>query len=680
MLSRFVADLLRDYTLRAMRWPGAGVASLGAWWRLFAVSIALPALALAWLGLRAVRAETVQERDRVREQQRQAARLVDGAIANLLADLETRLRQPDAAWGSNLVPLVFDTAGVVTVPGDRVYFSDVGREPSERRMLVSWSPQIAGLVEEAQSFEAQARVSDAGDRLRRIERLEPGLGEWSALVSARVRFRSGDTRALTELADPSRAASPAVSPSGTPVALVAALTAGEAPPAERVRFAALIEQTQRGLRAGRWWLGAAERRAYDTELTRLARAAGASTDDSMDARLAWLATLDEMARAAPPYRRDGPSRALVRTPAGVCLVIWTPSTAASTAWAGLVIPRDGLAALLEPALTPILGSQAYGSALRDRWGDAVWTAGAVAAASPWHVEPVLALEGWQLAFSAPLPVSWRSDPRLLWYSFIGLLIVFLVVGLGATARSVRHEVELARRQSEFVGAVSHEFKSPITSIRLLVERIVSGRLGTPSELEGYQRAITRETDRLERLVNRVLAAQQIEAGHRAYEMAPTDIRDLIAHAVAHLQPHADARRITIVVRIDDDVPPLLMLDATTLGEAIENLLDNALKYSPPDTTVRVTCARRGNDLYLDVADQGIGIDADEIERVFDRFYRARRGNLHNVRGTGLGLWLVKTAVEGHGGRVSAVSAPGAGTGTTFTIVLPIGAAADPSQT
>src|SRR5688500_15001016 len=192
-----------------MPWPRAGVAPLGARWRLFAISIALPALALAWLRLRAVRPAPKQDRDRLRAQQRRAARLVDGAIANLLARLETRLRQPEAAlWEStNLVPLVFDAAGVVTVPTDRVYFSDVGSEPAERRMLVSWPPQIAGLVEEAQSFEAQARVTDAGDRLRRIERLEPDLGEWSALVSARLRFRSGDKRALADLASPSRAAS-----------------------------------------------------------------------------------------------------------------------------------------------------------------------------------------------------------------------------------------------------------------------------------------------------------------------------------------------------------------------------------------------------------------------------------------------------------------------------------------
>ena len=658
------------------------VASLGTWWRLFALSVALPALALAWLGLRAVRAETAQQRDRVRGQQRQVARLVDGTIANLLADLESRLRQPDADWWSpdasgapdGLVPLVFDAAGIVTVPSDRVYFSDVGREPSERRMLVAWSPQVAGLVEEAQSLEAQARVRDAGERLRHIERIEPGLREWSTLVSARARFRSGDTRALTELANASRAASRAVSPSGTPVALVAALAAGEAPPAERGRFATLIEESLRGLRAGRWWLGASERRAYDAELRRLARDAGASIEQAPDARLDRLAMLDEMARASPPYRRDGPSRAFARTPAGVALAIWSPAAAAGAKWAGLVIPRDQIPALLEPALLPLLGDQAYGTTLRDRRDEPVWTAGAAAVAAPWHVEPILALEGWQLAFTAPVPVSWRSDPRLLWYAFIVLLIGFLVVGLGATARSVRQEVELARRQSEFVGAVSHEFKSPITSIRLLVERIAEGRVGTPSALAGYHRAIARETDRLERLVNRVLATQQIEAGRSAYEMAPADLRVVLAQALSHLQPQADARRISLAVRIDADVPALVSMDATAIGEAIENLIDNAIKYSPPDTTVRVSATRCDGGVRLDVADEGIGIDPDEIDRVFDRFYRARRGDLQSVRGTGLGLWLVKAAVDGHGGRVSAVSVPGAG--TTFTIVLPLDGAAD----
>jgi signal transduction histidine kinase len=244
----------------------------------------------------------------------------------------------------------------------------------------------------------------------------------------------------------------------------------------------------------------------------------------------------------------------------------------------------------------------------------------------------------------------------------------MAVGLAVTLFVVKREVELNRLQSDFVAAVTHEFKSPITSIRLLMERLAGGRLRTPTIVAEYHDAINCETDRLERLVNRVLESQKIQSGEKLYSFIPASLVDLAQASLWRLRPQAESKRIAIDLEVTGEIPEIRM-DKTAVGDALDNLVDNAIKYSPEGTRVVVRIEKREPYLCVEVQDQGIGIDPDDQPRIFDRFYRGRRGDQQNVHGTGLGLALVKAAAEAHGGHVEVTSV--LRQGACFRLRLPL---------
>jgi signal transduction histidine kinase len=276
--------------------------------------------------------------------------------------------------------------------------------------------------------------------------------------------------------------------------------------------------------------------------------------------------------------------------------------------------------------------------------------------------------GWELAFSAPADLG-GFDPRgFLWYGFTVLVVMTLSIGVAVTVYVVRREAELSRLQSEFVAAVTHEFKSPITSIRLLMERLAAGRLRTPVAAGEYHDAINRETDRLERLVNRVLESQKIQSGEKRYTFVMGSLPELVESAIWRLRPQAEAKSIAIDLELAGEIPEIRM-DKTAVADALDNLVDNAIRYSAAQARVVIRIEKRDRYLCVEVQDQGIGIDKEDLPRIFDRFYRGRRGDRHNVHGTGLGLALVKAAAEGHGGRVEVTSAPGQG--SSFCLRLPL---------
>jgi signal transduction histidine kinase len=232
---------------------------------------------------------------------------------------------------------------------------------------------------------------------------------------------------------------------------------------------------------------------------------------------------------------------------------------------------------------------------------------------------------------------------------------------------VKREVALARRQADSTAAVTHEFKSPITSLRLLMERLSSGRASGASLAE-YHDAMARETDRLEGLVNRLLDVQQIQAGARRHAAARAAVGPLVFAAVDRFRDQAAARQIGLTVDLPATMPETLV-DTTSLSDALDNLIDNALKYSPRGTAVSVCGRAVDGAIEIEVRDQGVGIDRDDLPHVFEPYYRGRLGDRESVRGTGLGLSLVQAAALAHGGRVDVTSTPGEG--SAFTLRLPI---------
>jgi signal transduction histidine kinase len=283
-----------------------------------------------------------------------------------------------------------------------------------------------------------------------------------------------------------------------------------------------------------------------------------------------------------------------------------------------------------------------------------------------------ALPAWRVALYQPEGLSPRDVVRRQTAMFTGafaLLLVVIALGLGATYRMVRRESEMARLKSDFVANVSHDLKTPLSLIRMFAETLELGRLPDEAARREYYGVITRESERLTRLINNVLDFSRIEGGRQRYELRPIAVEPLVHEAVEAFRHPLAQGGFKVEVDVAADLPEVPM-DAEAMGQALANLIDNAIKYSGEGRRLAVS-ARWGGDreVRIEVADDGIGIPAAERERVFDKFYRVGRSETQGRRGSGLGLALVKHVVEAHGGRVTVDSRPGAG--SRFVIRLPV---------
>jgi signal transduction histidine kinase len=254
----------------------------------------------------------------------------------------------------------------------------------------------------------------------------------------------------------------------------------------------------------------------------------------------------------------------------------------------------------------------------------------------------------------------------------GGLVALLLIGILATVRGAARERELARLKSDFVSTVSHELKTPLTSIRMFAEMLEQGVAGDDSERQArYQRIIVSESERLGLLIANLLDYAQIERGTRRYDRRPARPGDLVRDAVETFRRFRDGDGHEIRVVLDpaaaDDE---LLIDREVVIQALLNLLANAAKYGGAEHPIDVSVRRRpGHLLALEVRDRGPGIPAAEQSRVFREFYRTPAAYTSGVEGTGLGLALVKRHVEAQGGRVELESAEGRG--ATFSIIFPV---------
>lgn len=244
------------------------------------------------------------------------------------------------------------------------------------------------------------------------------------------------------------------------------------------------------------------------------------------------------------------------------------------------------------------------------------------------------------------------------------LISVAVLGSLFVHRAVSQEMRLAEIRKDFVAAVSHEFRSPLSSISLLAERLVSQRVTEPAQLAEYHRVIERDAKRLTSLVSRLLEFGRIEDGRAVYQLTVVDLVDVAREAIAPA-PAGDATR----VRFDGDRAPLwIRADRTAVSHAVQNLVENAAKYSQPATPIEVSCMEVDEACVVEVRDHGIGIAPAEHQRIFEKFYRSPAVATLGVEGVGVGLALVKHVMEAHGGTVSVHSS--VGQGSTFRLSFP----------
>jgi signal transduction histidine kinase len=225
--------------------------------------------------------------------------------------------------------------------------------------------------------------------------------------------------------------------------------------------------------------------------------------------------------------------------------------------------------------------------------------------------------------------------------------------------------ELDRLKDHFVATVSHELRTPLTSIVGYTELLADGSVGDlePEQVQ-FVGVVARNANRLQRMVDDLLLAAKIDAGTLKLEKAPFDLRDLLAEAVESALPAAEDKGVSILFEPIESAP--MVGDRTRLGQAIDNLLNNAIKFTPPNGQVEVRGVVTPSQTKIEVSDSGRGIPEGEQARVFDRFYRSSTSD--SVPGTGLGLSIVSFVAQAHEGSVHVKSKPGLG--STFTMVIP----------
>jgi signal transduction histidine kinase len=248
------------------------------------------------------------------------------------------------------------------------------------------------------------------------------------------------------------------------------------------------------------------------------------------------------------------------------------------------------------------------------------------------------------------------------------LIIILVFGTALIARIVTREMEILKIKSDFVSSVSHEFKTPLTSMKALTERLEKGKVTQPAKIKQYISIISHDIDRLILLVGNILNFSNIEEGKKVYKKDETDIAIWLKEIINNYKKESIESGINISADIEDDLPTLY-IDKDAMTQAIFNLLDNAVKFSQGDKMVGVTVEKNESSIIIKFKDKGIGIENDEKVKIFEKFYRGKSAVKYYIKGTGLGLALVKYTIEAHNGHISVESEPG--WSTVFTISLPI---------
>jgi signal transduction histidine kinase len=591
----------------------------------FVVLMCVFVAALAWLGFRLVIQDRELERQRAAEQRDTIAALAVATLEQRLAAWRQKLADDHLEPPADGVIVRFDHTRIQAVPpGQLVYNASLSESPE---------PDLAAtaLLERGATLVAQKQIGPALDAYRELE-------NHGAATAA-----------------------------GMPAALVARLGrlsayehAGNAPAAAKEAQLLMAD-----LDRGRWPVSYATYKHLASEARNQLPASerrpsiGESTADTVT----WL--WDEWSSARLPEDRAWASR---RTAFGPTLIIWstTRDRGVSLVAGSSFIEREfgsPLPAGTNPeGVTVSLESQDDGKPVIGSAAPATDPA-AIRLASderlPWTIRVSTARREGRVS---------SSRQTLLMGGLIGL-IAFAGMGTWFVGGAVRRELEVARLKSDFVSAVSHEFRTPLTTVVQLSELLKNGRVATEADRDAYYALLYSEGTRLRRLVERLLNFGQIESGRTQFRMAVLELTAFARTAVrefcaAHAQ---DGSRIE--VEADDTATFTVAADAEALATVLWNLLENAVKYSPDRGPIVVRIGRDGDAACLQVSDQGIGIPESEQQAIFEPFVRGVDARARQIRGTGVGLALAQAIVCGHGGDITLESTPGRG--STFVVSLPL---------
>jgi signal transduction histidine kinase len=595
--------------------------------------------ALGWFGWRLLDQERIVEAQRTQERLEHAADRLAATLRGALAETGEGLAAPaaDKSPEEGLLLLVTETSLTALPPERLLYYPYASPEPEARGALFS----------EAESYEFQQ--SQPFQALELYTKLaasaDSSVRAGALLRTARVLRKTGRTeecRAVYERL----AAIPGVKVAGAPAELVgrvaiAELTAGAGSASLRA-----------DLLRGRWKLTRGQFRFYWNQVAAWSGHADGPPADR-------LALAEAAAKAWQERRREPGARGQE--------TIWIEGQPFFLLWRGSSERRAVLIARPESILNRAQAGEDTFYAAEDSEGHLV----AGRRSSLGHAAVRTAAQNqlpWTLYVTpskAPDEAGVLARQRFLLLG-IAVMVTFLIVGTYFIARAIRHEAAVARMQSDFVSAVSHEFRSPLTSMRQLSEILAFGRLPSDDRRQVYYDTLVRETTRLQRLVEALLNFGRMEAGARLYRFEELETAALVERVVSEFEPHlaGDGRHIEMHgagnCRIE--------ADPEAISVALRNLVDNAIKYSPDQPTVWVEWGKEAGYVAIQVRDQGHGIRASERKAIFRKFVRGSAAAIANVKGSGVGLAMVRHIVAAHHGEIRVASEPGQG--STFTMLLP----------
>lgn len=624
---------------------------------LFLIVLVPPAVILVWLGLRLLEQDRKDGLRRDLERRQAASEGVIRSLSQSLAEAEGWLtvgQVPDGA-----LAFTISASGVTAQPAGRAL----------------WLPVVPPMQEAATRPFAEAELAEfqgSGDRaLARYQELarssDAAVKAGALLRVARVHRREQRTdeavRAYQNLA-----AIHQIAIDGTPGDLIA-----------RRAICDLEEQTGRtealrrdaaALRtdflANRWML---DRATWELVAGQLAKWTGAALAVPVEREVfsaagAWLwesSRRPDGVRLAPSGRRtilvkSSPVTLIWRTDGPrLHAIAIAPSVVAT--WMQKAMPASSLSTARLNLLTDT-GEVVAGE--KSELGASVVKRSGAETGLPW----TLALGAGDLSREA----AERASRRRLLSLGLAAIVLFLFGGSYLLWRVVSRELAVARLQTDFVAAVSHEFRTPLTSLRHVTELLDEDDELPNARRKSFYSVLGRNTDRLHRLVESLLDFAGMENDKKPWDMRSIDVADLANTVATDFRSQAAARGVTIDLDVADAGALRVQADAEALSHALWNLLDNAVKYSPDERAVRLSVHHHPGGVAISVRDEGLGIPRHERKDIFRKFVRGVKARELGIKGTGLGLAMVSHIVKAHGGAIELETEEGKG--STFRVVLP----------
>ena len=622
---------------------------------LFGVVTFVPVVVLLWLGTKVIQQDRDLDGSRAQARVDQAsARIIDrltGALRSTAERLPYWIETPPASIATSAVLVEFKSGAVARHLGAPLVF--VPAAPNSRDpALTIWQSgeslelkgDLVGAVRVYQGLtgspdlfiRAGALVRLAGD-LRRIDRQAEALAAYRRLEGL------GNVSVIGEPAD--------LIARSEQVAILGDFGRRE----EQTTTAATLAAD---LQRGRW---AIDRGTYEFHLAELRK---------------WTAVPEDVESVSLATAVESVAQGLASSPKG-------PTAEFRTLWLNgrgmLLISRRTDAGTLALVASPSFiarewhhhwSSEGVDLALTDSVGriilgtlpprQPVVIASGADTGLPWTVRTVASI--------SPVEEAASRFRRWLIGAALAALVLLISVGGSLVVRAVQKELTVARLQGDFVSTVSHEFRTPLTAMTHLTDRLRRDAALPAERRQQYYDALARDTHRLNRFVETLLDMGRMEAGSASLRLETADLSTVVDGIVREFRADAAAGRHPIDLRPNGALPPV-KLDAESFGRALWNLLDNAAKYSAPESAIEVELGSTDDHAVVRVRDYGIGVPQKEQQQIFRKFVRGADHATSGVRGTGLGLTMVDQIVRGHGGEVRLDSQ--IGRGSVFSIFLPV---------